>query len=101
MKIRKNDLVKILAGKDRGKVGRVLRVFPEREKVIVEGINILKKHIRPRREGEKGQIIQMPAPIEISNLAIVCTKCGKPTRVGLRFEENKKVRYCKKCGKAI
>ncbi len=101
MKIKKGDQVKILSGKDRGKEGKVLRIIPERFKALVEGVNIQKKHARPKREGEKGQVIQRPAAINISNLALICTKCGKATRVGFRVEENKKVRYCKKCQKAI
>ncbi len=101
MRIKKGDQVKILAGKDRGKTGNVLRVIPDEERVVVENINVHKKHTGPRRSGEKGQIIQAPAPIHISNIALICTKCGKPTRVGFRFEETKKVRYCKKCGKVI
>jgi len=101
MKIKKGDQVKILSGKDRGKQGKVLRVMPKEDKVVVENINIRKKHVRPRREGEKGQIVEIPAPLHISNVALICTKCGKPTRVGFRFEENKKVRYCKKCQKVI
>lgn len=101
MKIKKGDQVKILAGKDRGKQGKVLRVIPKKDRVVVENINIHKKHVRPRREGEKGQIIEMSAPIHISNVALICSKCGKPTRVGFRFEEEKKVRYCKKCKKVI
>jgi large subunit ribosomal protein L24 len=101
MKIKKGDQVKILSGKDRGKQGKVLRVMPKEDKVVVENINIRKKHVRPRREGEKGQIVEIPAPLHISNVALICTKCGKPTRTGFRFEENKKVRYCKKCQKVI
>ena len=101
MKIKKGDQVKILSGKDRGKQGKVLRVMPKEDKVVVENINIRKKHVRPRREGEKGQIVEIPAPLHISNVALICTKCGKPTRAGFRFEENKKVRYCKKCQKVI
>jgi large subunit ribosomal protein L24 len=101
MKIRKGDQVKILAGKDLGKTGKVLRVINEKNRVVVENINIHRKNVRPRREGEKGQIVETPASIHISNIALICTKCGKSTKVGFRFEEAKKVRYCKKCKKVI
>jgi len=97
----KGDQVKVLAGKDRNKTGKVLRVLPKEDKVVVEGINIRKKHVRPRKQGEKGQTISIPAPLHVSNLAPLCTKCGRPTRVGFRFEESKKVRFCKKCKKVI
>ncbi len=97
MRIKKNDLVKMLAGKDSGKTGKVLRVFPEEKKVVVEGLNMLKKHNRPKKEGEKGQRIEMPRKIDISNAMLVCPKCAKPTRVGYKTEGEKKVRVCKKC----
>lgn len=101
MKIRKGDQVKILSGKDLGKTGKVLSVINEKDKVVVENINIHRKNVRPKRQGEKGQIVEMPTPIHISNVALICTKCGKSTRVGFRFEEAKKIRYCKKCKKVI
>ena len=97
MKIKKNDLVKMLAGKDSGKTGKVLRVFPEEKKVVVEGLNMLKKHNRPKKEGEKGQRIEMPRKIDISNAMLVCPKCAKATRVGYKTEGEKKMRVCKKC----
>jgi large subunit ribosomal protein L24 len=98
MKIKKNDTVLIISGKDRGKRGRVLDVFPKEEKVIVEGINIRKKHIKPKRSGEKGQIVELPAALPISNVKLICPKCGKATRVGYKIVEKKKYRICKKCG---
>ena len=109
MKIKKNDKVKILAGKDKGKTAKVLQVFIDRKKASVEGLNLLIKHIRPRREGEKGQRVEFPAPMAMSNLMLVCPKCGKTTRVGHKYiEENKeektkkkKIRYCKKCQASI
>lgn len=103
MNIKRNDQVKILAGKDKGKSGKVLQVFPDTNRVSVEGINLLIKHMRPRRSGEKGQRIEFPAPLNISNVAVICPKCGKPTRVGHnRIEgtaerKGTKVRFCKKC----
>lgn len=97
MKIKKNDLIKMLAGKDSGKTGKVLRVFPEEKKVVVDGLNMLKKHNRPKREGEKGQRIEMPRKVDISNAMLVCSKCSKPTRVAYKIEGDKKMRVCKKC----
>lgn len=106
MKIKKGDKVTILAGKDKGKTGKVLQVFPTRERASIEGLNLLIKHMRPRREGEKGQRIEFPAPINLSNVALVCPKCGKPTRVSYNIQKDangkaKKFRECKKCKQVI
>lgn len=102
MKIRKGDTVKMLTGKDRTKTGKVLRVLSESERVVVEGLNVLHKHQRPRREGEKGQKIAFPRAVPLANVILVCTKCGRGTRVGYRFlEDAKKVRVCKKCKELI
>jgi large subunit ribosomal protein L24 len=101
MKIRKGDTVLIISGKDRRRKGKVLKAFPKELKILVEGMNLKKKHVRPKREGEKGQIVQIPAPIPVSNVKLVCPKCTKPTRVGYKITENKKSRICKKCGKEI
>ena len=100
MKIKKNDTVLIISGKDRGRKGKVLKVLPKEEKLVVEGINLRKKHLKPRRTGEKGQIIQFPAPLHISNIKLICSKCGKTTRVGYKMESERKQRICKKCGQA-
>ncbi len=97
MKIRKNDKVKIIKGKDRGKSGKVLKVFSDAEKILVEGINLYKKHLRPKREGEKGEIVLVPRPVSVANMAIECSACGKPARVGFMKEGEKKMRICKKC----
>jgi large subunit ribosomal protein L24 len=96
-KIKKNDQVQIMAGKDRGKSGRVLRVDREQGRVVVEGLNMVKKAIRPRGQNQKGGITSVEAALAISNVQIVCKKCG-PTRMGLRMEKEQKVRFCKKCG---
>jgi len=101
MKIRKDDTVLIISGKDKGKKGKVLKAFPKKRKVLVEGVNIRKKHIRPRREGEKGQIVEIPTPIDVSNVKLICLKCKKATRVGYKIMEQKKYRICKKCGDQI
>lgn len=97
MKIKKNDQVKIAAGKDKGKTGKVLRTFPGENKIIVEGVNLVKKHVRPRKEGEKGQRIETPGKLDISNVMLVCPKCGKTTRVGQKITPDNKFRICKKC----
>jgi large subunit ribosomal protein L24 len=96
-KIKKNDQVQIMAGKDRGKSGRVLRVDRETGRVVVEGLNMVKKAIRPRGQNQKGGITSVEAALAISNVQILCKKCG-PTRIGLRWEKEQKVRFCKKCG---
>ena len=97
MKLKKNDQVLILSGKDKGKKGKILSVFPEKEKLMVEGVNIMKKHVRPKKSGEKGQIVEIPALIDISNAKIICPKCDKATRIGCKVVENKRFRICKKC----
>jgi len=101
-KIKKGDFVLVIKGKDRGKKGRVIKVFPDTSKVLVEGINFVKKHIRPRRVDQQGGIIQIEKPISISNVMLFCLKCEKRTRVGFKFlQDGSKVRYCKKCGEII
>jgi len=91
----------ILTGKDRGKKGKIIKVLPKKNKVIVEGLNLVKKHRRPTRQGEKGEIISVPRPIDASNVAIWCSVCGRKTRVGYRLEGDKKLRICKKCQQLI
>lgn len=98
MKIKTGDKVKILAGKDKGKSGKVIQVLPRFSRLVVENINLLSKHTRPRRQGEKGQKIELPAPLDISNVQLICPKCSKLTRAGYKILENKKkARVCKKC----
>jgi large subunit ribosomal protein L24 len=102
MKIKKSDKVKIMVGKDRGKEGKVLQVFPEEKRIVIEGLNLVVKHMRPRRSGEKGQRIQFPAPLQAAKVLLVCSKCAKPTRVGHKIlESGKKVRICRKCKEVI
>jgi large subunit ribosomal protein L24 len=93
MKIKKGDKVKIMTGKDKGKTGKVLQIFESRGRISVEGLNVAIKHMRPRKQGEKGQRIEFPAPLDSSNLMLVCPKCGKATRVGYRYIEVAKNRY--------
>ena len=101
MKLRKGDTVKILSGNDKGKTGEILEILPKTEKIIVKGINIRKKSVKPRRQGEQGGIIPSEASIHSSKVALVCPKCGKATRVGYLVEKDEKVRVCKKCGAKI
>ncbi len=98
MKIRRNDQVKVIAGKDRGKSGKVLRVLPKSKKAIIEGVNFIKRHARKTRQEQQGGIVQKEAPLDISNLEVVCSRCSKPTRVGITvLTDGTKSRYCKKC----
>ena len=97
MKIRKGDTVKVLSGNDKGKTGEVLEVIPKTEKIIVKGINIRKKSVKPRKQGEEGGIIPSEVAIHSSKVSLVCPKCGKAARVGYVVENGEKVRVCKKC----
>jgi large subunit ribosomal protein L24 len=101
MKFKKGDSVLIIAGKDKGRTGKIIKSIPKELKVLVEGINLKKKHVRPKKQGEKGQVVEIPAAIDISNVKIVCPKCGKATRVGYAIEGENKNRICKKCKQAI
>ena len=106
MYIKKNDKVKILTGKDKGKSGKVLQVMPAEGRISIEGLNLLIKHLRPQKQGEKGQRIEFPAFINASNVALVCSKCGKSTRIAHKIvkvegKKDKKFRACKKCQEII
>lgn len=101
MKIKKNDQVKIIKGKDRGKVGSVLRVLPKENKVVVEGLNLFKKRVKPKRARQKGEVVLVPRPLPVSNVMVICKDCKNPTRIGWRKEGESKVRYCKKCQASI
>jgi len=101
MKIHKGDQVLIISGKYRGRKGKVLKAFPKEKKIIVEGINLKKKHQRARKTGEKGQIVEIPGPLDVSDAKIICPKCKKATRIGYKIVKEKKYRLCKKCGKTI
>jgi len=101
MGIKKGDEVKVLAGKDKGKTGKVLDVFPKDRRVVAEGLNVHVRFSRPKKRGEKGQRMEVPAPMDVSKLILVCPLCGKPTRVGKEVTDSGTYRKCKKCGKAI
>ena len=99
LKIKKGDKVKVLTGKYRGRQGKVLKSFPDSNRVIVEGVNLVKKHARPSRENPQGGILTKEAPIEASNVALICASCNRAVRVGFRFDgEGNKKRICRKCG---
>ena len=98
MRIKKGDTVKVLSGKDKGKTGEVLEITPKENKVVVKGVNIIKKHVKPRKQGEEGGIISMEGAMHVAKVAVVCPKCGKATKIGYSEEKGEKVRVCKKCG---
>ncbi len=101
-KIKKNDTVKILTGRDKDKTGKVLFVWPDKDRALVQGINFVKKHQRKTREDQQGGIVQKESPINVSNLMLVCQKCSKPTRVNFStLSDGTKVRLCKKCKELI
>lgn len=99
--VRKGDTVYILTGKDAGKRGKVLQALPSRRKVVVEGVNVVKRHSRPTKALPQGGIVEKEAPIDSSNVMLVCTKCNKPTRVAKKLVDDKYYRACKRCGEII
>ena len=104
MKVIKNDNVRILSGKYRGSTGKILKVFKKNSRVIVEGVNIIKRHTKPSQKNQQGGIVEKEAPINVSNVMVICGKCSQPTRVGYKIlEDGTKVRICKnqECGEII
>ncbi len=102
MKIRKNDTVLVMAGKDKGKKGKVRFAYPEKQKLLVEGINFIKKHSKARGQAKQAGIIDLEAPIHVSNVMLFCDKCNHPTRIGFRLlEDGRKVRICQSCREVI
>ena len=102
MKIRKNDTVLVIAGKDKGKTGKVRFAYPKKEQVIIEGINFIKRHVRARGRVRQAGIIQLEAPIYMSDVMLLCGRCNRPTRAGFRFlEDGRKVRFCRRCSEVI
>ena len=98
LKIKKNDTVVVLSGKDKGKQGKVLGTVPSEAKVVVEGINMVTCHVKPRKQGETGGIVQREAAMYASKVQVVCPKCNKGTRIAHKIEGGKKIRVCKHCG---
>jgi large subunit ribosomal protein L24 len=102
MKIRKNDNVLVIAGKDKGKKGKVRFAYPKKDRVLVEGVNFIKKHSKARGAARQAGIIDLEATLHVSNVMLVCDKCGKPARIGHRIlEDGRKVRFCHACGEVI
>lgn len=101
MKIIKGDSVKVVAGKDKGKIGKITKVYPKDGKVLVENVNQYKRHLKKKSQNEESQIVTLTKPLPISNVSLICPKCNRLTRIGLKTEKDKKVRFCKKCEKII
>lgn len=100
--LKKNDQVEVIAGKDKGRVGKVLRVLREDDKAVVERINLIKRHTKPKEMNQQGQIVEKEAPIHVSNLQLICPECTKTGRIGRKvLDDGSKVRYCKSCGESI
>ena len=100
-KIRKDDTVEVIAGKDKGKRGTVVRILSKKDAVIVSGVNIVKKAMKKRSQQDLGGIVEIEAPLNISNVGVVCKKCGRPVKVGYKLNGDKKVRVCRKCGETL
>ena len=101
LNVRRGDRVKVITGKDKGKEGKVLRAFPEKQRVVVEGVNKIKKHARPTQQQPQGGIREIEGTIHVSNVMLVCPNCGEPTRVGHKREDGTRLRVCKRCGKQV
>ena len=101
MKLKKGDNVKVLSGNDKGKTGEILEIQPKNDKVIVKGVNIRKKSVKARKQGDESGIISVECAIPSAKVNVVCPKCGKVTRIGYKIEDGKKVRICKKCGAVL
>lgn len=99
-KLRKEDLVQVIAGKDRGKQGKIVRIERDKGRAIVQGINMVKKAMRKKGQNDRGGIVELEAPLQLSNLMIICKKCG-PTRIGYKITGEDKARVCRKCGEAL
>lgn len=99
--VKRDDNVEVLAGKDKGKRGTVVRVIRKSDKVVVSGVNIVKKAVKRQNEQEQGGIVEVESPIHISNVGIVCKKCGKPVRIGYKIDGGKRSRVCRKCGEVL
>ncbi len=99
-KLKKEDLVKVIAGKEKGKTGKIVKIDRDKGKVIISGLNMVKKAKKPRKQGEKGGIVEIEAPIDISNVMIMCKKCG-PSRIAIDVSGDQKTRKCRKCGEVL
>ena len=102
MKIRKDDTVLVIAGKDRGKSGKVRQSFPKQLRVVVEGVNTIKRHVRPRANVRQAGIVEREAPIHVSNVVLLCSKCNQPVRIGTQLmKDGAKARVCRRCGEVL
>jgi len=101
MKLKKGHNVIVTSGKEKGKKGKITRVYPEDFRVMVEGVNVKQRHRKPTKSGEKGQTIEKQNPIALGNVRLICSKCNKAVRVGYKIEEKNKIRVCKKCGAEV
>lgn len=101
MKIKKGDTIQVITGKDKGRTGKVERVYPKSEKILVENMNMYKKHVAKSEQMPKGGVVDLSRPLRISNAMFLCPKCKKPSRVGYKIVDTKKIRICKKCTKAV
>lgn len=101
MKLKKGDNVKIVSGKDRGKIGKIEKVFGKIGKVLVTGVNQYKRHLKARSQGQPSEIVTITKPLPLQNVALICQHCKLPTRIGFRLEKNDKIRVCRKCDKKI
>ena len=100
--VKRDDEVLVIAGRERGKRGKIRRVLPEKQRVVVEGVNLVKRHLKARRPGARAGIVEQEAPLHVSNVMLICAKCGEPGRFGRSFlEDGRKVRRCKKCGEVV
>ncbi|OEU50836.1 MAG: 50S ribosomal protein L24 [Desulfobulbaceae bacterium S3730MH12] len=100
--LKKNDQVEVITGKDKGRVGKILRVLKDQDKVVVERINMIKRHTKPTEMNQQGQIVDKEAPIHVSNIQLICPECTKTGRIGKKIlEDSTKVRFCKNCGESI
>lgn len=97
MKLKKGDQVLVVSGKDRGAKGKIEKIFPQEQKVLLPGINLYKKHVKPQGEGKPGGIIDLPKPLPVANVALLCPKCGLRTRIGYQLTKTGKIRICRKC----
>jgi large subunit ribosomal protein L24 len=100
-RVKKGDTVEVIQGKARGKRGKVLRVVSEDDRVVIERVNFIKRHVRPNQKTPQGGVIEREGGIHISNVEVVCPSCGRPTRVGMRVEDDTKVRFCKHCNNQL
>lgn len=102
LRIKKNDMVTVTSGKDKGKTAKVIRVYGERQRALVEGVNLVKKHIRRTREDQKGGVVQVERPVSLSNIMPFCKNCNRPVRIGYSLSKDKsKIRFCKRCKQPI